>query len=415
MRGMEGQNLVVCGGHDTVCAWAREWASNSSDFCSLAGFHLEGLDTRFGNGAQMVCYDAKLETVTALSEKEKQQTTLATAMHKNLKDQLKEESQEIEALQSALSKEKALLQDSMQEVEALKRELQQRDLSLSDTVLKLQLKETDLVGSKLELQQVKFEFVLCEAHPHPERYGLASSSESCPGAADGSDSSQKFTADQGQPTGPSNGAWWQEFEAELEAVKETLQEKGSQLLEAQHLLVNKDQKLKQLVDCLDTHETELVKMREKVKEKPEIPTRLYMATHLQEQFGDSALEQMQLQVAKMEVKGSSSMEALHSLVDLNQGFLEECSSADLSLTSSSSASLTSSVSSEFHKCIPPVVHADIEEVEDVEDLQLRLRERDAALEEILAAHGMESLHVQKFVQQSMGGVVVALQDFILFD
>jgi hypothetical protein len=35
--------------------------------------------------------------------------------------------------------------------------------------------------------------------------------------------------------------------------------------------------------------------------------------------------------------------------------------------------------------------------------------------EILAAHGMESLHVQKFVQQSMGGVVVALQDFILFD
>ncbi len=68
-------------------------------------------------------------------------------------------------------------------------------------------------------------------------------------------------------------------------MKETLQEKGSQLLEAQHLLVNKDQKLKQLVDCLDTHETELVKMREKVKEKPEIPTRLYMATHLQEQFG----------------------------------------------------------------------------------------------------------------------------------
>jgi len=34
--------------------------------------------------------------------------------------------------------------------------------------------------------------------------------------------------------------------------------------------------------------------------------------------------------------------------------------------------------------------------------------------EILAAHGMESLRVQKFVQQSMGGVVVALQAFILF-
>jgi hypothetical protein len=154
----------------------------------------------------LTSYETSLKAATIELEKEKQQTTLATAMHKNLKDQLKEESQEIEALQSALSKEKALLQDSMQEVEALKRELQQRDLSLSDTVLKLQLKETDLVGSKLELQQVKFEFVLCEAHPHPERYGLASSSESCPGAADGSDSSQKFTADQGQPTGPSNVA-----------------------------------------------------------------------------------------------------------------------------------------------------------------------------------------------------------------
>ncbi len=173
-----------------------------------------------------------------------------------------------------------------------------------------------------------------------------------------------------------DGAWRQEFEAELEAVKETLQENGSQLLEAQHLLASKDQELKQLVDCLDAHETKLVKMREEVKEKPEIPTRLYTATHLKEQFGDSALEQMQLQVAKMEVKGSSSMGALHSLVDLNQGFLEECSSADLSLTSSSSASLTSSASSEFHKCIPPVVHA---EVEDVEDLQSRLRERHQLL------------------------------------
>jgi hypothetical protein len=35
-------------------------------------------------------------------------------------------------------------------------------------------------------------------------------------------------------------------------------------------------------------------------------------------------------------------------------------------------------------------------------------------DEILAAHGMESLRVQKFVQQSMGGVVVARQAFILF-
>jgi hypothetical protein len=119
-------------------------------------------------------------------------------------------------------------------------------------------------------------------------------------------------------------------------------------------------------------------MREKVNVKPEILTRLHMATHLGLHFGDSALEQMQLQVAKMEVDGSSSMGALHSVEDLNQGLLEECSSADMSLTSSSSASLTLSASSELHK--PLVVHADVEEVEDVEDLQSRFRERDAALE-----------------------------------
>jgi myosin heavy subunit len=193
------------------------------------------------------------------------------------------------------------------------------------------------------------------------------------------------------------GAWQQELEAELEAVKETLQEKGSQLLEAQHLLATKDQELKQLVDCSDAHETELVKMREKAKEKPEILTRLHMATHLQEHFGDSALEQMQLQVAKMEVDGSSSMGALHSLEDLNQGLLEECSSADLSLTSSSSASLTLFSSSEFHK--PLVVHADIEEDEDVEDLQSRLRERDAALE--VTRDAMENL--TKLIKRLISG------------
>jgi hypothetical protein len=62
------QNLVPCGGRDTVCARAREWASNSSDFCTLTGFRLEGLDTRIGSRAQLLCYDGKPESLTALTD-----------------------------------------------------------------------------------------------------------------------------------------------------------------------------------------------------------------------------------------------------------------------------------------------------------------------------------------------------------
>jgi chromosome segregation ATPase len=436
--------------------------------------------------SMLTSYETSLKAAAIELEKEKQQTTLATAMHENLKDQLKKESQEIEALQSAFSKEKALLQDSMQEVHSLKRELQQRDSSLSDTLLKLQLKETELVGAKLELQQVKSELscvkltltqkdmdlqaaqravqelqmevtqvrsllqtkedqlarVTLLLHEKEEEVTslrldldnnhtqLSQATSIVNQLRELSQALVNSTGNQGifendsmlmqrncelfvtncalletelrlerlQEQWLGDGAWRQELEAELEAVKETLQEKGSQLLEAQHLLATKDQELKQLVDCLDAHETELVKMREKVKEKPEILTRLHMATHLREHFGDSALEQMQLQVAKMEVDGSSSMGALHSLEGLNRGLLEECSSADLSLTSSSSASFTLSASSEFHK--PLVVHADIEEDEDVEDLQSRLRERDAALE--VTRDAMENL--TKLIKRLISGV-----------
>ncbi len=55
------QNLVPC-------ARAREWASNSSDFCTLTGFRLEGLDTRIGSRAQLLCYDGKPESLTALTD-----------------------------------------------------------------------------------------------------------------------------------------------------------------------------------------------------------------------------------------------------------------------------------------------------------------------------------------------------------
>jgi hypothetical protein len=56
---MEGQNLVVCGCHDSMCAWAREWASNSSTWRGWT----QGLERVH----RKVCYDGKLETVTALA------------------------------------------------------------------------------------------------------------------------------------------------------------------------------------------------------------------------------------------------------------------------------------------------------------------------------------------------------------
>lgn len=63
------QILVPCGSKDVVCARGREWASNSTDFCHLAGFALEGVDIKLRNGAQVSCYDGRGEPASSMGEK----------------------------------------------------------------------------------------------------------------------------------------------------------------------------------------------------------------------------------------------------------------------------------------------------------------------------------------------------------
>jgi len=63
------QILVPCGSKDVVCARGWEWASNSTDFCHLAGFALEGVDIKLRNGAQVSCYDGRGEPASSMGEK----------------------------------------------------------------------------------------------------------------------------------------------------------------------------------------------------------------------------------------------------------------------------------------------------------------------------------------------------------
>jgi chromosome segregation ATPase len=181
-----------------------------------------------------------------------------------------------------------------------------------------------------------------------------------------------------------DGAWQQELEAELEEMKEALQEKGRQLVEVQHLLATKDEELKQLVDRWDAREAELVKMQEKVNDEADLLTRKGMAAHLRAELGGPA----------MELKDTNSgvgvsMGTVHSLEHSNQGLFEEGSSSDLSFTSPSPSSSRSTASSGVHKHTPLAVITENEEVEGLEDLKSRLFERDAALE--LTRDAMENL------------------------
>lgn len=70
------QVLVPCGPKDVVCAQGREWASNSSGFCRLAGFEVELVDMKLQNGAERFCYKGGAETFSTLSSQEQRRISL---------------------------------------------------------------------------------------------------------------------------------------------------------------------------------------------------------------------------------------------------------------------------------------------------------------------------------------------------
>jgi len=70
------QVLVPCGPKDVVCAQGREWASNSSGFCRLAGFEVELVDMKLQHGAERLCYKGGAETFSTLSSQEQRRISL---------------------------------------------------------------------------------------------------------------------------------------------------------------------------------------------------------------------------------------------------------------------------------------------------------------------------------------------------
>ncbi|KAL2610276.1 hypothetical protein R1flu_028849 [Riccia fluitans] len=65
------QVLVPCGPKDILCAKVKEWVSNSSAFCQLAGFSVVDTRDEFASLAENVCFDGKAETRGSVQIKQK--------------------------------------------------------------------------------------------------------------------------------------------------------------------------------------------------------------------------------------------------------------------------------------------------------------------------------------------------------
>lgn len=84
------QMLMPCGPKDVLCARAKEWASNSSAFCQLAGFASVDTRNQFNFLEERACYDGKAEAPGSADEvvKIKQRST-RRAKHDSSLDMLR--------------------------------------------------------------------------------------------------------------------------------------------------------------------------------------------------------------------------------------------------------------------------------------------------------------------------------------
>ncbi|KAL3694756.1 hypothetical protein R1sor_008407 [Riccia sorocarpa] len=84
------QVLMPCSPRDVLCAKAKEWASNSSVFCQLAGFSVVDTRDEFASLAENACFDGKAEARGSVDEvvKTKQKNT-RRANHKSFVDMIR--------------------------------------------------------------------------------------------------------------------------------------------------------------------------------------------------------------------------------------------------------------------------------------------------------------------------------------
>lgn len=148
-------------------------------------------------------------------------------------------------------------------------------------------------------------------------------------------------------------------------MKEALQKKDLQLLEAQTALSNKDLELQGLLRQWDGREQELIKLRQDVINESKVLTRL-QTFQLQGLDGDTASQLVEGERAKLEAE--TAIDALRNLTLLSHELVQGCQPENLS----DDASPATAEHSEGFQ--------DHESVEDLGDLKDRLLERDVALE-----------------------------------
>ncbi|KAF7817257.1 coiled-coil domain-containing protein 18 [Senna tora] len=127
---------------------------------------------------------------------------------------------------------------------------------------------------------------------------------------------------------PTNEFSWQQkrLEKELELTKESLKTKELEVLNAQRVLIIKDEELKMTLARLDAKEKELTKVREELKEDASNLKRLYALAQErigEKSIGDLAIEKLQLEAAQLEIEAATT--ALHKLAEMSGQLLNKAS------------------------------------------------------------------------------------------
>lgn len=179
-------------------------------------------------------------------------------------------------------------------------------------------------------------------------------------------------------------SWEAEIEAEIQALKETLQKRDLQLLEAQTALASKDQEIQELFRQWDSREHELAVLREELIDDQKVLTRV-QASQLQGLDPDTATHLLAAERAKLEAENA--VDALRELTTLSRSFVQECQSS------------------------AEVIHASggFQGLESAEDLKSRLFERDAALEITRSAMTELTLLTKRLIEEAGGN------DFLGYD
>lgn len=220
----------------------------------------------------------------------------------------------------------------------------------------------------------------------------------------------------------------QALHAELRTVKESLLEKEVQLVSMRSALEQKNEELRKILDRWEDREMELTKLRQDVLDEARGLAGMKVTSPMKgnvkaEENDEPSLEQMELEVAKLEVE--TALCALQGLADLSYELMDECHidgnfgenqtsehRRDLDPTSEwrfGISQIVSQAEKVSEASTSEALEAAAEELAKLKVLKEQLSEKDAALE--LAKNAMDSLTRLTHKLVSEAGVTSADFDF----